>query len=252
MQCKKKILEMSEICDYLEYLLLKEQRKHFSMNKQFINWSMLKCDWNLFRRAITLADESGGFQCVLPPWIRHTLPGQASLCQLYCSRHLQVRPTLLRQHLGPGPLSALGHEGRHSVMLKATGMPLQDCLTVHTIYLHVYTFIYMWWFYLPHLRLTYDFFFQCHFLSIWTLSWSVYSLQVILCGKLVTSLLDMVNEVRALVKDLLPKPTGRPKAEAIPETPTVPDPTSSKSVVEGKDQLSHFKMVLNSSCFSSL
>ena len=60
-----------------------------------------------------------------------------------------------------------------------------------------------------------------------------------------TSLLDMVNEVRALVKDLLPKPTERPKAEAIPETPTVPDPTSSKSVVEGKDQLSHFKMVLS-------
>ena len=252
MQCKKKILEMSEICDYLEYLLLKEQRKHFSMNKQFINWSMLKCDWYLFRRAITLADESGGFQCVLPPWIRHTLPGQAGLCQLYCSRHLQVRPTLLRQHLGPRPLSAHRHEGRHSVMLQATGMPLQDCLTVHTICIPFNLHVYLWWFYLPHLWLTYDFFFQCHFLSISTISWSVYSLQVILCGKLVTSLLDMVNEVRALVKDLLPKPTERPKAEAIPETPTFADPTSSKSVVEGKDQFSHFKMVINSSCFSSL
>lgn len=77
-------------------------------------------------------------------------------------------------------------------------------------------------------------------------------LQVKLCARLGTNLLDLATDVRSLVKDLLPKPIKKSTQDTSSETPPVPDPASSKSVVEGTVSLQHVLFEINRKTYQNL
>lgn len=77
-------------------------------------------------------------------------------------------------------------------------------------------------------------------------------LQVKLCARLGTNLLDLTTDVRSLVKDLLPKPIKKSAQDTSSETPPVPDPASNKSVVEGTVSIQHVLFEINGKTYQNL